>query len=141
MSAHEDLSRSDLPVQQSSDRFFGLTFFVVFGVLGLWPLVGGKPPSLVLLGIASVFLATALIVPSTLGPLNRAWLKFGALLHTVTSPIILGAMFFLVIMPIGLAMRLFGKEFLRLRLDPGAETYWISRTPPGPERNSLDKQF
>lgn len=141
MSAHEDLSRNDAPVAQSSDRFFGLTFFVVFGLIGLWPLLGGHGPSLVFLGIAGVFLAVSLVAPGLLAPLNRLWLKFGALLHTLTSPVILGAMFFLVIMPIGLAMRLFGKDFLHLRLDPTAETYWIPRTPPGPERNSLDKQF
>jgi hypothetical protein len=141
MSAHEDLSRSDTPVQQSSDRFFGLTFSVVFGLLGLWPLLRGGAPSPILLTMAFGVLGIALVAPALLGPLNRLWLKFGALLHAITSPIILGVMFFLVITPMGLAMRLFGKDLLRLRFDPAAPTYWIRREPPGPEKTSLNRQF
>lgn len=141
MSTHEDLSRSDAPVQQSSDRFFGLTFFVVFGLIGLWPLARGQWVSPVYLGISILFLAIALIAPALLAPLNRLWLKFGALLHSITSPIILGVMFFLVITPISRLMRLFGKDFLRLKFDSGAQTYWIRREPPGPEKSSLNKQY
>jgi hypothetical protein len=141
MSAHEDLSRSDTPVQQSSDRFFGLTFFALFLLLGLWPLLRGGSPHLALLAIAAGFLGVALVAPALLGPLNRLWLKFGALLHAITSPIILGVMFFLVITPIGLLMRLVGKDFLRLRFDPSASSYWLRREPPGPEKTSLTRQF
>lgn len=141
MSAHEDLSRQDENQKQSSDRFFGLTFFVVFLIIALWPLLGHNQIRLPFLGIALGFLGIALIAPVLLGPLNRLWLKFGALLHTITSPIILGIMFFLVILPIGLIMRLLGKDFLRLRFDNSAPSYWIRREPPGPEKNSLNRQF
>lgn len=141
MSAHEDLSRQDENQKQSSDRFFGLTFFVVFLIIALWPLLHNGAASLPFLGIALGFLGISLVAPALLGPLNRLWLKFGALLHSITSPIILGIMFFLVILPIGLIMRLLGKDFLRLRFDNSASSYWIRREPPGPDKTSLNRQF
>lgn len=140
MSSHENLDRQ-LEIKGSSDRFFGLTFFVFFLLIALWPLLWGRPISTIPLGISLAFLAISFIRPSLLAPLNKLWLKFGALLHTITSPIILGIMFYLVIMPIGLLMRLLGKDFLRLRFDPNSATYWIRREPPGPEKNSLHRQF
>jgi len=140
MSSHENLERQH-EVQGSSDRFLGLTFFVVFLLIALWPLLWGKPVRLASLGIAIAFLAVALVYPVLLAPLNRLWLKFGMLLHAITSPIILGVMFYLLIMPIGLLMRMAGKDFLRLKFTPNAQSYWIRREPPGPEKNSLHRQF
>lgn len=140
MSSHESLERQH-EVQGSSDRFFGLTFFVVFLVIALWPLFWGKTVRMVPLGIAIAFLTVALVYPVLLAPLNRLWLKFGMLLHAITSPIILGIMFYLVITPIGLLMRLAGKDFLRLKFEPSSSSYWIRREPPGPEKNSLHRQF
>jgi hypothetical protein len=140
MSTHEDLTRKET-VQQSSERAFGLTFAVVFLLIALFPLIQGGLPRLWALALSALFLMAGLFAAPALRPANRLWLRFGALLHAITSPIILGIMFFLVIMPIGLAMRLFGKDFLRLRFDPSAQTYWIQRAPPGPVKTSLDKQF
>ena len=140
MSSHENLDRLH-EVKGSSDRFFGLTFFVVFILIALWPLLWGKPVRPVALGISIVFLAASFLFPALLSPLNKLWLKFGALLHSITSPIILGVMFYLVIMPIGLLMRLAGKDFLRLKFDPASPSYWIKREPPGPDGKSLNQQF
>ncbi|MEW6132426.1 MAG: SxtJ family membrane protein [Pseudomonadota bacterium] len=140
MQTHEDLSRSQT-VKTSSDRFFGLTFFAVFLLIALWPLLGDRPLRPLALGTSFAFLAAALARPALLAPLNRLWLKFGALLHSITSPIILGFMFYLVIMPIGLVMRLTGKDLLRLEFEPESPTYWIRREPPGPDKNSLNRQF
>jgi hypothetical protein len=140
MKTHEDLTRTQA-VKQTSDRFFGLTFFVVFLAIALWPLLRHGPIRLTALGLALGFLIVSLITPKLLGPLNRLWLKFGALLHSITSPVILGVMFYLVITPIGLIMRLAGKDLLRLKFDPGCQSYWIKREPPGPEKESLIKQF
>lgn len=140
MQTHEDLSRSQT-VKTSSDRFFGLTFFIVFLLIALWPLLWGRPLRPLALGVAAAFLAVSLARPALLAPLNRLWLKFGELLHSVTSPIILGLMFYLVITPIGFLMRLFGKDFLRLRRDPACQSYWIRREPPGPDKTSLNRQF
>lgn len=141
MSTHENLSRTDDNLKQSSDRFFGLTFFVVFLIIALWPLLGQNPVRPVALGIALAFLIVALVVPKWLAPLNRLWLKFGELLHRIVSPIILGVMFFGVITPFGLLMRLAGKDLLRMKRDPNCTSYWIRREPPGPEKTSLKRQF
>lgn len=140
MSNHENLERQH-EIKGSSERFFGITFFVFFLLIALWPLLWGKPLRIGVLGVSISFLALALIRPSLLAPLNRLWLKFGALLHSITSPIILGIMFFLVILPIGLLMRLLGKDFLRLRFDNNTPSYWIKREPPGPDKSSLNRQF
>lgn len=140
MQTHEDLSRAQT-VKASSDRFFGLTFFVVFLIIALLPLLSRGSVRPTALGIALAFLAVSLIVPVWLAPLNRLWLKFGALLHRITSPIILGVMFFGVITPIGFFMRLAGKDLLRLKFDRDCTSYWIKREPPGPDKSSLKRQF
>lgn len=140
MQTHEDLSRAQ-NVKASSDRFFGLTFFVVFLIIALLPLLWQGPVRPIALGIALAFLAVSLIAPAWLAPLNRLWLKFGALLHRITSPIILGIMFFGVITPVGWFMRLAGKDLLRMKFDREAPSYWIRREPPGPEKTSLKRQF
>ena len=141
MNTHEDLSRQDAHRKQSSDRFFGLTFFVVFLIIALWPLLGQKPVQPLALGLALAFLAVSLAAPAVLAPLNRLWLKFGELLHRITSPIILGIMFFGVITPVGWLMRLAGKDLLRMKFDREAPSYWVRRDPPGPEKTSLKRQF
>ena len=140
MQTHEDLRRDDT-VETSSDRFFGLLFFAVFLIIALWPLLKGRPVYPVPLGIALTFLAVALIVPRWLAPLNRLWMKFGELLHRIDSPVILGIMFFGVITPVALLLRLAGKDLLRTKFDRDATSYWIPREPPGPEKSSLKRQF
>ncbi|MEW6589802.1 MAG: SxtJ family membrane protein [Pseudomonadota bacterium] len=140
MQTHEALHR-DETVKTSSDRFFGLLFFVVFLLIALWPLLKGKPVYPIPLGIALAFLAAALVVPKWLAPLNRLWMKFGELLHRIVSPVILGIMFFGVITPVGWLMRLAGKDLLRTKFDRDADSYWIRREPPGPESSSMKRQF
>ncbi|MBU1222361.1 MAG: hypothetical protein KKA22_04290 [Gammaproteobacteria bacterium] len=140
MQTHEDLSRAQT-VKASSDRFFGLTFFAVFLIIALWPLLAQGAVRPVALGIALAFLAASLAAPAWLAPLNRLWLKFGELLHRITSPIILGIMFFGVITPVGFLMRLAGKDLLRMKFDRDCTSYWIRREPPGPDKTSLKRQF
>jgi len=140
MQTHEDLSRAQA-VKASSDRFFGLTFFAVFLIIALWPLLSRGSIQPIALGIALACLAVSLIAPKWLAPLNRLWLKFGELLHRITSPIILGIMFFGVITPVGWFMRLAGKDLLRMKFDREAPSYWIRREPPGPDKTSLKRQF
>ncbi|MGB9129552.1 MAG: SxtJ family membrane protein [Thiobacillus sp.] len=140
MQTHEDLSRAQT-VKKSSDRFFGLTFFAVFLIIALLPLLSRGSIQPVALGLALAFLAVSLIAPAWLAPLNRLWLKFGELLHRITSPIILGIMFFGVITPVGWLMRRAGKDLLRMKFDREAPSYWIKREPPGPDKTSLKRQF
>ena len=93
------------------------------------------------LAVSGVFLILALAVPKVLAPLNRLWLKFGALLHMIVSPIVLGVLFFLTITPIALILRLMGKDLLRLKRSQGTSSYWIERKPPGPPPETMINQF
>jgi hypothetical protein len=128
-------------VAGSSNRSFGLIFSGVFLIAGLLPLLAGNSLRYWALAVSGVFLAVALLVPSILGPFNRIWTKFGALLHRIVSPVALAILFFCVVTPTGLLLRLFGKDVLRLRFDKTAASYWIPRTPPGPAAESLKNQF
>jgi hypothetical protein len=138
--SHESFSRDD-EVRGSSNRSFGFVFAIVFGIVGLLPLLSGGATRDWALVVAAVFAVTALALPAVLAPLNRIWLKLGLLLHRVVNPIMLGIMFFVVITPTGLIMRALGKDPLRLRFEGQADSYWIPRTPPGPPAGSLRDQF
>jgi hypothetical protein len=137
---HESYERKE-DVQGSSNRSFGLVFAVVFAIIAFFPLFSGGAVRLWSLAIAGVFLVLALTIPGVLAPLNRLWLKFGLLLHRIVNPVVLGFMFFVVITPMGLLMRAFGKDPLRLKFDRAAQSYWIPRDPPGPAPESLKDQF
>ena len=113
----------------------------MFVVIGLFPLLGGGPPRGWAFGVAGAFLAVALVRPAWLAPFNRAWFKFGLLLQRVVNPLVMAVIYFAVVTPTGLVMRALGKDPLRLRYDPDAESYWIHRDPPGPERESMKNQF
>jgi len=91
--------------------------------------------------VAAGFALVALLAPRLLRPLNQAWFRFGMLLHRVVSPLVMGLLFFVTVTPIGLLMRLTGKDPLRLRFDPAADSYWIDREPPGPPPDSMRNQF
>jgi predicted membrane metal-binding protein len=138
--SHESFARDD-DVRGSSNRQFGLVFAVVFAVIAAWPLLHGRPPRWWSLAVAALFLLLALALPGVLAPLNRLWLRFGLLLHAVVSPVVLGLVFFSTVTPIGLVLRLLGKDLLRLRLEPEATSYWIERRPPGPGGDTMPRQF
>ena len=137
---HEDFSREE-HVKAGSDRGFGFVFAGFFGILSAISLWRHGSAWHWMLPLAAAFLLVALVYPKLLGPLNRLWLKFGLLLYKVMNPLILGLLFFITIMPIGLVMRAFGKDFLRLKLAPNAKSYWIDRSPPGPPPQSMRNQF
>jgi hypothetical protein len=138
--SHEIFHRGE-DQKTASNRSFGLVlagFFALLGALGLWRHSERWP---IWLGLAVVALALALAAPNVLAPFNRVWTKFGLLLHAIVSPVILGVIFYLCIAPIGFLMRLSGKDPLRLRYEPEAESYWIKRMPPGPQPDSFKNQF
>ena len=138
--SHEDYSREE-HVQGSTDRGFGLVFagfFALISVLSFWK--GGVGWHW-MAPVAAVFLIAAYTVPRVLAPLNKLWTKLGLLIYKVMNPIVLGLLFFVTIMPIGLLMRAFGKDFLRMKIDRNAKSYWIERTPPGPPPQSMRNQF
>lgn len=138
---HEHTPRHTASAPISSDRSFGLVFTVFFSIVGLLPLLSGQGIRLWALGVSTLFLLLSLTVPRVLAPANRAWAKFGELLHGIVSPVALGILFFGVVTPTGVIMRLLGKDLLRLRLDRSTNSYWIVRTPPGPDAESLKNQF
>ena len=137
---HEELSRSG-PVKTSSNRGFGIVFAVVFVVVALWPLMGGAGPRLWSLAVAALFLAAAFLRPRWLAPLNRLWTRCGLALHALVSPLVMGLLYYSTVTPTGLVMRALGKDVLNLRRDPAATSYWIVRDPPGPEPETMKRQF
>ena len=137
---HENMVRNE-EIVGPTNRRFGLTLGGVFIFVGLTRALLGHGHAIWWLTAGLVLVVLAAVWPSGLGPFNRLWLKFGLLLYKVMNPIVLGLLFFVTIMPIGLVMRAMGKDFLRLRLDPTAKSYWIDRTPPGPPPQSMKNQF
>lgn len=149
MSTHEDYAR-DEEVEGGTDRGFGLTvggilLAITLVRLGLgWWRSGAVTFGWLelLLGSIGIFLLVmGLAAPSILAPLNHAWTKLGLLLFKIVNPIVLGLIFALTIVPIGLVLRAFGKDPLRLRFEPDAKSYWIEREPPGPAPETMPQQF
>ena len=140
MAAYEEFNR-DEKINPSSNRTFGLVLAVFFALISVLPLLRGHPARLWALPLSGIFLLAALVAPAVLAPLNRVWTALGSLLHKITNPIILGVFFYLVFTPFGALLRLFGKDFLRLKWVPDAESYWILRQPPGPPPEGMSNQF
>lgn len=132
---------SNIKVVAGSNRSFGFVFTVFFAIVGLLPLLQKGSVHWWLLGVAVLFLATALTNPKLLAPLNRIWFQLGLLLHNITNPIIMGVIFFGVVTPMALVMRMLGKNPLALTYNVDAESYWIMRDPPGPASQSMKNQF
>ena len=137
---HENLDRVE-EIEVSSDRSFGMVFSLVFLAVGIWMVLGSHPEGWLFLAGSVILFVITLARPSILGPLNRAWFKFGLLLGQVVNPLILGVVFFLVITPMAVIRRLLGKDSLRLKSKPSLESYWIDRNPLGPKPGSMTRQF
>ena len=121
----------------SSNRNFGVVFFIVFLLIGLYPLLKGNDLRIWSLIISFIFLALGLINSRILTPLNKLWFKFGLLLGKFISPLIMGIIFFIVVTPIGIIMRLFKKDLLNLKFNK-KETYWIDKKGP---KSKMKNQF
>ena len=137
---HENLDKEE-EVKVSSDRSFGIVFTLVFLAMGVWVVSGGQSKGWLFFVSAALFFVVAIARPSILGPLNRAWAKFGLLLGQVFNPILLGVVFFLVVTPMAVIRRLLGKDSLHLKSKPDLESYCIDRSPAGPKFGSMTKQF
>jgi hypothetical protein len=137
---HERFEREE-GAAGGSDRSFGLVMGAALAIVGLWPLLHGDRPRGWSLTLAAGFVATALLHPRLLAGLNRAWTWLGLRLHRIVNPIVLGLVFYTTLTPIGVVLRMLGKDVLRLKLDPSAPTYWIPRVPPGPAPDTMRRQF
>lgn len=134
---HKPILAAPLP----SNRSVGFTFTAVFLLLAVLPLMQGGAVHIWAAVVGGLFGLISLMAPQLLTSLTKYWMAFADLLHKIVSPVILGILFFLVVTPIGYLMRLSGKDPLRLKLEPDAQTYWQERQPPGPAPESLLDQF
>ena len=123
---------------QSSNRSFGLLFFLVFLILGLWPLKNSLDPNLYLISISGVFLILGLTNSKILSPLNKLWIKFGEILGMIIAPLVMALVYFIVLTPVSLIVRIFGKDLLGLKFLKQKDSYWINRKK---KRLSMKKQF
>jgi len=123
--------------KKSSNKSFGILFFIVFTVIGLWPIAGSMPMRTWSLVIGLIFLAIAFLKPILLKPLNNSWIKLGEVLGKLIAPIIMMVIFFFLITPLGLVLRLFGKDVLSIKFNK-SNSYWINRKK---EVSSMKKQF
>ena len=124
-------------IKISSNRSFGVVFFIVFLLIALYPLLKGNDLRIWSLLISFIFLILGLINSKILTPLNRLWFKFGLLLGKFISPLIMGIIFFIVVTPIGIIMRLLKKDLLNLKYNK-KETYWIDKSGP---KSKMKNQF
>ena len=124
-------------IKIGSNRSFGIVFCIVFFFIALYPLTYGEEIRLWSLIISLFFLFLGLINSKILNPLNKLWFKFGIFLGKVISPIIMGIIYFFVVTPIGLIMRIFGKDVLNLKFSKN-KTYWIEKSGP---KSKMKNQF
>ena len=110
----------------SSNKSFGIVFFIVFLILAIYPLKNNGNIIIYLLIISFVFLALGLTNSQLLTPLNKIWFKFGIFLGKIVSPLVMGIIFFLLVTPIGILMRLFKKDLLNLKYN-SKKSYWIKK--------------
>jgi hypothetical protein len=124
-------------IKIGSNRSFGIVFFIVFLLIAIYPLINSEGLRVWSLIIAIIFLFLGLINSKVLTPLNKLWFKFGILLGRIVSPLIMGVIFFLVVTPIALIMRIIGKDLLNLKFNKD-RSYWIEKAGP---KSKMKNQF
>ena len=124
-------------IKISSNRSFGLVFFVVFLLISIYPLLHGQNLRFWSLIVAIIFLALGLLNSKILTPLNKIWFKFGLLLGSIVSPVIMSIIFFFVVTPISFVMKILGKDILNLKLNNN-NTYWVEKSGP---KSKMKNQF
>ena len=122
----------------NNNKSFGLLFFTVFLLIGLWPLTNEESPRVVFLIFAGVFLILGLINSKILTPLNKLWIKFGELLGRIIAPIVMAVVYFVVLTPLSFLIRISGKDLLKLKYSNKVNSYWIKREK---DLGPMDKQF
>ena len=124
-------------IKIGSNKSFGIVFFVVFLLISLYPLLNNESIRIWSLVISIIFLILGVLNSKILTPLNKIWFKFGIFLGKIISPIIMGFIFFLVVTPTGIIMRLLGKDLLNLKYSD-IQSYWIEKTGP---KSKMKDQF
>tara|TARA_B100000989_G_scaffold220795_1_gene168581 strand:- start:2360 stop:2746 length:387 start_codon:yes stop_codon:yes gene_type:complete len=121
-----------------SNRSFGIVFFVFFLILALWPLLNNSEILKLPLILSITFLLLGVFNSKILTPLNKIWMKFGLLLGSIISPIVMGIIFFGIITPTGFILRIFKKDILMLKRNQNSHTYWIGKDN---SNNDMKNQF
>ena len=124
-------------IEKSSNRSFGIIFFIVFLLISVWPIIDGQTLRVWSLIISLLFLFLGILNSKILTPLNLAWIKFGEILGRFIAPVVMAVIYFLIVTPIGLFMRIIGKDLLNIKFSQNS-SYWIKR-----EKNlgSMKRQF
>jgi hypothetical protein len=123
---------------KSSVRSFGILFFIVFLLIGTWPLINSENPRLWSLILSFIFILLGLTKSKILIPLNNYWIKLGELLGKIIAPIIMLFIFFIIITPISYLVKLAKKDLLNLKFDPDKKSYWLKRDQDlGPMKNQF----
>ncbi len=131
-------SQNVAEVEAGSERGFGIVFAVVFGLVGIWPVLFGNPLRIWAVVVAVAFLVLAFTFPRILKYPNLLWHKLGMLLGAIIAPIVMAFVYFLTIVPTGLYARLTGKDLLGRTMKRDAKTYWIDRENPA---GSMKNQY
>lgn len=126
-----------MKTKKSSNKNFGILFFIVFALIGFWPIINSESIRIWSIIVSLIFLILGLTNSKILSPLNKTWIKFGEILGIIVAPIVMLAVFLLVVTPIGLFLKIIGKDLLRIKKNKKEKTYWISRK----NIKSMNRQF
>jgi hypothetical protein len=121
---------SHIEVKSGSEKSFGIVFAVFFLLISLYPLISDKDVRLLPLVIALIFFVLAYVAPGILSVPNKLWFKLGMALGAVVAPVVMALVYIATVVPVGLTLRLMGKDLLRQKLDKNAKSYWIERSLP-----------
>jgi len=127
---------SSINIKRKNNITFGILFFVFFLIIGLYPLISNEPIRIWSIIVSLVFLTVTIIKPNLFTFLNKLWIKFGILLGKIISPIVMGLVFFFVVTPIGIFVKILKKDVMGLKRE--ASSYWITRED---KVQSMKKQF
>ena len=127
---------NSINIKSKNNITFGILFFIFFLIIGLYPLISNEPIRIWYIIVSSVFLIITIIKPNLFTFLNKLWIKFGILLGKIISPIVMGLVFYFVVTPIGILVKIFKKDVMGLKR--GKSSYWINRED---KLQSMKKQF
>ena len=127
---------NSINIKRKNNITFGILFFIFFLIVGLYPLISSKPIRIWSVAVSLVFLTVTIIKPNLFKFLNKLWIKFGSLLGKIISPIVMGLVFFFVVTPIGVFVKVLKKDVMGLK--SGQSSYWITRED---KIQSMKKQF
>ena len=126
-----------METKKNSTKSFGILFFIVFFVIGVWPVFNSENLRLWSIILSFLFLISGLVNANFLNPLNRAWIKFGEILGRIITPVVMFLIFFVLITPLSFVIRIFGKDLLKTRLSDET-SYWIKREK---DAGTMKRQF